>query len=109
MSATDILKKFRGNDSPEKPSMDGGDKQPSMTRMFKLTDEEKKMADSYQQEPGGDVKLEVTGRLGHDGQFTVMSVSWPGMDSMKDEGGISPEEVMGKMPMMRASTQPSPS
>lgn len=111
MPVSDVLKNFRQGDygkkdiPEEKESSDG-------PRMIKLTDEEVKELQGYQKAPGEEQQCLVSGRLGEDGKFSVVSVHSP-------EGGPGPneekemaEKMMGPMggpPMMQQQTMPSPS
>lgn len=95
MPVSDVLKSFRkGGYSPEKPTSEPAEATGG-PRIITLTDEEAKTLGQGQ--PGGDVSLEVSGRL-EGTSFTVMSVK-PAGGGMPDEGAMA-AEVMGKSPMM---------
>ena len=110
MPVSDVLKGFRkggyGSDKkgPENPSEKGG------PRTIQLTDSEQKELQAYAKGDGAEQQCLVTGRMGGDGKFTVISVHNPGGEStMPDENEMA-AAVMGKQsPMMQMQTQPSPS
>jgi hypothetical protein len=111
------LKKFRDSGYPKPKAGDEGDQgdapsadataAPSV-RVIKLTDDEAKELQSYQDSPGAEQVCQVTGKL--DGTtFRVMSVS--ALDAeMEPDMDVSPDEAgLGDAQMVQSQTMPSPS
>lgn len=107
MPFSDVLQSFRksgyGPDKSEKKDESGG------PRLIKLTDEEVKDLQSYQNGSGEEQTCEVTGRLGSNGEFSVISVRNPGGGSGMGNEDEMAAAVMGKSPVMQNQTMPSPS
>lgn len=111
---SEALKKFRESGYP-KDKGDGGEESSSGVRTIKLTDDEKKSLEPYQQKfgLGEEMVLEVTGRL-EDHGFRISSVKYA--EGGESEGSMDvnadAEEMMSKYrqgPMMQTQTIPSPS
>lgn len=103
MPVSDVLQGFRKGGYGEKPSFPEKGEDGGGPRLIKLTDDEAKSLSQGQ--PGGDVTVQVTGRL-EGSSLTVMSVQ--GSSTMPDQEGMS-AQVAGQAPMMRNQTAPSPS
>lgn len=107
------LKKFREDGYPK----DKGDEKPesSGVRTLKLTDEEAKSLEPYQEKfgPGQEMVIEATGKL-EGTTFRVMSIQYAegkGGEGQMDMNADA-EEMMSKFrqgPMMQSQTVPSPS
>lgn len=109
MAISDVLENFRKEGYAGKKGKP--EESSSGPRSFKLTDEEVKELQGYAGGPGEEQQCLVTGRMGENGEFSVISVHSPNGEAPGNEDDMAREmmEKMGKAPMMRPQTMPSPS
>lgn len=102
MAISKVLQNFRGGDKKETSPDEGAAEGP---RIFKLTDDEAKSLAG----DGAEKEYIVTGRVGGDGDFTVVSVR--SSEEPDDEENMASQVMgmLGRAPVMQSQTMPSPS
>lgn len=120
MAISDVLKNFRKGDSappgapsdpgsPDNMAADGSDAGP---RTISLTPDEMKELSGGQPGGGQEVQCAVTGRVGDNGDFTVISIhSANGPQGQGDENDMAAQVMgmMGQPARVQNQTMPSPS